>query len=43
MRVNANAKEHQLVINKKTVNVLPASDKGRTSVNPAVVTEMVVI
>ena len=43
MRVSANAKEPQLVISNTTVNMRPVVLNGRTSVNPAVVTEIVVI
>ena len=41
--VMANAKAPQLVISRKLVNSRPNPDNGRTSVNPAVVTEMVVM
>ena len=43
IRVITKANETQLVINKNIVNNLPASLKGLTSWNPAVVIEIVVI
>jgi len=43
MRVSANAKEPQLVISRNTVNIRPAVLRVCTSVNPAVVIEIVVI
>lgn len=39
----AKAKAPQLVMSKKLVNILPASVSFLTSVNPAVVTEIVVM